>query len=385
MPVKKIIYVHRSAFPGPKANHAAILKMLDSFIKIEGLNASLVLRKYQRDFTDNIKDYFGLTQDLEIKSPSSTGFLPFRFDFLWSRSLDKEFRKISNEFSLSETAVYYRYSGVTGKRMADYARKSGLPFFCEVHTQIKSRKEVDYLKEMKGIIVITDWLRSHLIDMGIESRKILTAPSGIDVGLYDKKRQCSKERIRERLSLPPDRKLVVYTGKPYKGRGAETLIESSKFLDGSALVLIVGALPEDFKRLCGFVEKNGLRDKVKIEGHIPSHQVPSYQIGADVLVMPYSRDWDLKLVSSPIKMFEYMASGNPIVSSDFPNIREVLSEENSVLVPPDNPRLLAGGITKCLEDTDFASRISANALECTSQYSWDNRAAKVVGFINSRL
>ncbi len=386
MHVKKIIYVHRSAFPGPKAHHAAMLKMLDSFLKIEGLSASLVLRKYQRDFTDNIKDYFGLTNDVKIKAPPYAGFLPFRLDFFWRRSLESEFRAISEHFPRGEAVIYFRYSGVTGKRMADYARKSGLPFFCEVHTQIKSRKEVAYLKEMKGIVVITDWLRGHLVDMGIESRKILTAPSGIDVGFYDKKRQCSKERIREKLSLPSDRKLVVYTGKPYKGRGAEILIESSKFLGDSVLVLIVGALPEDLKRLRALVEQNGLQDKVKIEGHIPAYQVPSYQIGADVLVMPYSQDWDLKLVSSPVKMFEYMASGNPVVSSDFPNIREALSEENSVLVPPDNPRLLAGGIIKCLEDTDLASRISANALKCAkSQYGWDNRAAKVTGFINSQL
>lgn len=381
VPLKRIIYVHRSSFPGPKAHHAAIVKMIDAFS--ENLEVILFLRRYQRDFASNIKKYFMLERDLNIKSPLSLGFLPFRLDFVYKWHLDRELSRISDASPYGESAVYYRYSESTGRHMAALARRHRIPFFCEIHTERRSRGEIEYLKEMKGIVVITDWLRDHLTEIGVDPAKILTAPSGVDTGLYDRERH-GKGAGAARLSHSSG-SLVVYTGKPYKGRGVETLIESARFLDDSVSILIVGCLPEDFKRLDAMVENLGLRDKVRLEGHKPLNQIPRYQLSADVLVMPYSKDWNLKRAASPVKMFEYMASGNPIVASDFPNIREVLSEENSVLVPPDDPCLLAAGITRCLEDKAFANLISANALERVKMYGWNGRAAKVTDFMNSVL
>ena len=101
--------------------------------------------------------------------------------------------------------------------------------------------------------------------------------------------------------------------------------------------------------------------------------------------MPYSSDWDLQKWASPIKMFEYMASGNPIVSTDFSNVREVLNGENSVLVQPDDPQALAIGIRKCLEDKEFSRSIAMRARLQVSKYSWENRTVKIIDFMNSLL
>ncbi len=381
--IEKVVYVHRSEFPGMRAHQAAIAKMIDALSR--SLEVTLLLRKYERDFTENIKDYFGLRKDLNIKSIPSLTFLPFRLDFVYGISLERELFQLSKKISSKQSVVYYRYTASTGKRMAFHACRHKAPFFCEVHNPIKSAKEVDCLKEMKGIIVITKWLQQHLTDAGLPSEKILVAPSGVDTRPYKKKGEISKEQIRKELSIPSTESLVVYTGKPYEGRGAETLIESAKFLRDSTLVLIVGCLPKDMKRLNRLVENHGLQNRVKIEGHKPLSQIPMYQLIADVLAMPYSQQWDLRQNASPIKMFEYMASGNPIVSSDIPIIREILSEQNSVLVPPDNPYLFAKGITKCLENKMFASSISKNALKQVDEYSWDARAANVEDFMNSLL
>ncbi len=381
--IKKLVYVHRSPFPGEKAHHGAIAKMIDAFSR--KLDVTLVLRKYRRDFTHNIQDYFGLERDLNIKDLLSLGVLPFSMDFVYHRSLDGEFLRLSKDFPYGEVAVYYRYSKSTGERMAAHAYRHKVPFFCEVHTPLKSRSEVDSLREMKGIVVITEWLFQHLTDMGVSPGKILKAPSGVDIDFYDRKRDCSKEEIRRKLSIPADKYLVVYTGKPYEGRGTETLIESAKFLDCPTQVLIIGCRPEDLKRLGVTVKKYGLWDKVKLEGHKPPNQIPLYQLSADVLVMPYSQEWDLQQSASPVKMFEYMASGNPIVSSDFPIIREILSRKNSVLLAPDNPHLLAEGITKCLKDSSLVNSITRKALKQVRQYSWDNRSVRVTDFMNSVL
>ena len=381
--ISKILYGYHFPFPGPKAHHVAIAKMIDAFS--EKLDTTLLLRRYKKGFTDNIKNYFGLERDLDIKQVFSLDFLPVTLDFVYGVSLGMELERLFKTFSYGEAAVYYRYSGKLAKLMAYHARRYEIPFFTEVHKGIKSQKEAEYLKEMRGIVVISDELRNQLLDLGFEAERILLAPSGVDIRCYERNSQSSKEQIRSNLFLPISKNLVVYTGKPYKGRGAETLVESAKFLNDSALVLIVGALREDLKRIGRMIEENNLQSKVRIEGHKPSSEIPLYQMAADVLVMPYSADWGLQKWASPVKMFEYMASRNPIVSTDFPNIREVLNGENSVLVPPDDPQALAMGIRKCLEDEEFSRSVTMKAREQVGAYSWENRAAKVVDFMNSLL
>ena len=357
--------------------------MVDAFS--EKLDITFLLRRYKKGFADNIKNYFELERDLHIKQLFSLDFLPVALDFAYWLSLGIELERSSKAFSYGEVAVYYRYSGKLSKLMADQASRHEMPFFTEIHTGIKHQKEVEYLKKMRGIVVISDELRNHLVDLGVDSSKILLSPSGVDIRCYDRSSQDSKEQIRDNLSLPISKNLVVYTGKPYKGRGAETLVRSGEFLDDSTLILIVGALPEDLRRISGMIEENNLQSKVRIEGHKPSYEIPLYQLAADVLVMPYSTGWDLQRWASPVKMFEYMASGNPIVSTDFPNIREVLSGENSVLVPPDDSQALAMGIRKCLEDKEFSRSIGMRARAQVREYSWESRSAKVMDFMNSLL
>ncbi len=381
--ISKILYGFHFPFPGPRAHHVAIAKMVDAFS--ERLDVTFLLRRYKKEFTDNIRNYFGLERDLRIKQISSLDFLPVMFDFVYWFSLGVEFDRLSRTFSYGEAAVYYRYSGKLSKFMANQARRHKIPFFTEIHTGIESQKEIEYLKEMRGIVVISEGLRNHLQGLGLDSDKMLLAPSGVDIHYYEKSFENSKEQTRNNLSIPISKNLVVYTGKPYNDRGVETLIDSAKFLDGSTLILIVGSLPEDMKRINRMVEENNLQGKIRIEGHKPSCEIPQYQLAADVLVMPYSTIWNLQEWASPIKMFEYMSSGNPIVSTDFPNIREILNEQNSVLVPPDDSQALAIGIRKCLENKEFSRSIGKRACAQVREYSWGNRSARTIDFMNSLL
>lgn len=381
--ISKIFYPYHSPFPGPRAHHVAIAKMIDAFS--DRLDITLLLRRYKRGFTDDVKNYFGLERDLCVRQLSSLVFLPVTLDFVYGVSLGIEFEKIFKNFSYGEVAIYSRYSRRLSKFMAEQAHRYEIPFFIEIHKGIKSQKEIEYLKKMRGIVVISDKLRDHLLDLGFESKRILLAPSGVDIRYYNRRSPSSKEQIKSNLSIPSSKNLVVYTGKPYKGRGAETLVKSAKFLDDSTQVLIVGALPKDLRRINRMIEENNLQSKVRIEGHKPSYEIPLYQLAADVLIMPYSSDWDLQKWASPIKMFEYMASGNPIVSTDFSNVREVLNGENSVLVQPDDPQALAIGIRKCLEDKEFSRSIAMRARLQVSKYSWENRTVKIIDFMNSLL
>ena len=76
-----------------------------------------------------------------------------------------------------------------------------------------------------------------------------------------------------------------------------------------------------------------------------------------------------------------MAAKRPVVASDLPSIREVLNEKNAVIVEPGNPKALAEGIKKILQDEELAGEISEKANRDVQQYSWEKRAEKILEFI----
>jgi glycosyltransferase involved in cell wall biosynthesis len=97
--------------------------------------------------------------------------------------------------------------------------------------------------------------------------------------------------------------------------------------------------------------------------------------------MPFPKTEHYAYYMSPLKLFEYMASKRPIVASDLPSIREILNEQNSVLVEPDNPEKLAEGIKRILADNNFAEKISNQAFQDVQQYTWQKRVEQILGFV----
>jgi glycosyltransferase involved in cell wall biosynthesis len=259
-------------------------------------------------------------------------------------------------------------------------RKLKKRMFFEAHTFPASKLGQAWVrrvvKRLGGVISISGALADQYLGFGISPHNVLIAPDAVDIKRYD---GLSRDEARERLKIN-DQGLVVYTGHLYEWKGASVFAEAASLLE-NVRAIIVGGAEGDVSRLRSEVSERGWKN-VEVIGYIAPDQIPLYQVAADVVVLPNSAKSEIsRLHTSPLKLFEYMASGTPIVASDLPSLREVLRDnENAILVEADDVKALANGIKKILEDRSLADRLAAAARQEVELMTWAARAETVIRF-----
>jgi glycosyltransferase involved in cell wall biosynthesis len=246
----------------------------------------------------------------------------------------------------------------------------------EIH-DIPRAKKIFFavVKKVKKILVITNGLEDELVKMGVDKDKIFVVPDAVDLDKFNI--NVTQAEARQKLSLPPDKKIILYVGHLYGWKGADVLAEAAEFLK-NYLVLFVGGVAAE---LSEFQDEYRDSTNIKIIPFQKRELMPFYLKSADVLALPNKRgDVISEKYTSPLKMFEYMASGRPIIASDLSSIREVLNQNNSILVEPNNPENLARGIKKVLESSELADKITRQALADVQNFTWQKRAEKIIDF-----
>jgi glycosyltransferase involved in cell wall biosynthesis len=230
------------------------------------------------------------------------------------------------------------------------------------------------------VIAISAGLRDDLLALGVPPERLLVAPDAVDPARFSA--LPARQAARAALGLPPHGPIVTYTGHLYPWKGAHTLARAARHLPPDALVCIVGGTPADGAAFRAFLERKGLSG-VHLAGYVPPAEVPRWLAAADVLVLPNSGTEAISArYTSPLKLFEYMAAGRPIVASDLPSLREVLADgQNAVLVPPDDAPALAGAIRSLLADPARAARLAAQGRADVAGRTWDARARAIAGFV----
>jgi glycosyltransferase involved in cell wall biosynthesis len=107
---------------------------------------------------------------------------------------------------------------------------------------------------------------------------------------------------------------------------------------------------------------------------------------ASVVCVPFLKSAMTERHTSPIKLFEALAAGRPIIATDLPSSREILREgETARLVAPGEPAALAAAIQALLQDRDLAERLARTAWGEAPRYSWDARAKAILAAIEDVL
>lgn len=186
-------------------------------------------------------------------------------------------------------------------------------------------------------------------------------------------------------SFSVDRFTAGYTGHLYPGRGINLILTLAGQLPDTNF-LVAGGMPEDIETIKREIFSQGLQN-VFLTGFIPNAEVPLYQAACEVLLMPYQRTvaassgGDISRYLSPMKLFEYLACGRAICSSDLPVLREVLSEENAVLLDPEGREAWKKAIRRLQSNSELRERLARNARREARRYSWENRARMMLAGI----
>jgi glycosyltransferase involved in cell wall biosynthesis len=178
---------------------------------------------------------------------------------------------------------------------------------------------------------------------------------------------------------PRETLVVGYAGHLYPWKGVDILIEALATVPAARAIIIGGQPGEgDGARLQALARARGVTDRSEFTGWQRPADVAALLLQCDILVLPNVRSTISERYTSPLKLFEYLASGRPIVASNLPAVREILTDGiNGVLVEPGSAASLAAALNLLAHDPQLADRLARRAFADAALYSWDARAARL--------
>ncbi len=371
----KIVYITNVRIPTPRAQGYAIMKMCEQF-GLFGNDVELLIP--DRSDSDGIGepfDYYKIERTFGIKKVFATDFLGKTLKFgrflYWVDILTFITGLYFKKFSNKSDIIYTRDFLIP----LIFSRNN---FIClEVHDIPKMKFLFSYiLRKPKMFFVLNKYLKNALMEFGVSESKIHIVPSGVDIKMFDNR--INREDARNELGLPQEKKVVVYTGHFYSWKGVDCLAKVAEKMPDVYFIFVGGVEPE----LSNFKNRYSDQKNIIIRSFVKRELIPLYLKASDVLVLPNSAIEDISVkYTSPLKMFEYMASGTPIVASDLPSIREILNESNSVFAIPDDSQSLSDSIRLVLSNEELGSKISKQAKNDVVSYDWGNRAKTILEFM----
>jgi glycosyltransferase involved in cell wall biosynthesis len=235
----------------------------------------------------------------------------------------------------------------------------------------------DFYKQMDGLVCISEKQKEAMVEAHpIDREKIYVHHDGVDLRSYE---NWTKTGAREDLGMELNEDIVMYTGHLYPEKDVETLVKAAKHFEEQCI--IVGGYPDDISRIKSNIT---VPDNVTFTGFVPPSEIPLYQTAADVLVATVGANNDTDYFS-PLKLFEYMAAGKPMVVSRKPEFEEILShQESALMVKPESVSEMAEAINRCLDDANLGMQLGQRARERVDQYDWRVRAQNILTDIRTR-
>ena len=360
----KIAIIYPETLPSDKARTVTVVKTASSIGKIS--ETTLICESNSQSLKE-ISKYYGVTESFDAIKISKKILIKSNkiFNFL----LLKHLRKIRYD------AIYVRHL-----KTAEALIKAGFDVIFEAHeifadSAPSDKKEViakieKYVYEnSKGVVFISDTLKN-------EFEKRFALPPSITLPL------CFSEQVADADKKEFDAlSEVYYVGSFQKWKGVDTLIKSAKHLPENAKIKLIGS-GSDEETLKNLARELGVKDKVEFLGRMPHAQVEELlKTKTKICILPNNVS-AFDRFTSPLKLFEYMASFNAVIASDIPSVREITSGVALEFRAGDE-RDLAEKISYLLSNKEAAKELAAASYAKISELEPNKRALRLLEFMKS--
>jgi len=365
----KIHYLATARIPSKTANSLQIIKMCEAFSTI-GHDINLIVPNLISENV-SIRDYYDLKKKIKIYKIGK-----IIKDIKGIGSILIPFKILKKSFSIGCDIVITR-NLVISLFLIIFKKKH----IFEIHDDLNSSgKKISYIfklfkllnsKSIVKLIFITKELKKHI------SKKYKYRKNNFEI-LQDSTDIKSKDfPIKKKIK----NKKIGYFGSIYSSRGIPLIIELSR-IDKNNSYFIYGGSKEEVKKIYNSNSKN-----LRIFPQISYKKVKKVIKKMDILLMPYTRKatfsgnhGNIVNFMSPMKMFDYLASGKIIISSDIKVLREILVDKyNSILIKDFlNIQKWKNQIDKIDFKKDKYLKLRQNAIKTSLNFTWKKRAYKML-------
>ncbi|MCU7906634.1 MAG: glycosyltransferase [Candidatus Thiodiazotropha sp. (ex Epidulcina cf. delphinae)] len=356
--IPELIYLGRSRLHRNRANLIQTLHTVAALTEI-GITTRLYLPPWHNNATpDQRLHEMGIASRPEIRASQ----------LLHRRWPASAFARFHKRLLRNAQAVYVR-----SPELSLGLASLGIVHHFEVHAlqpmirQGVLTKVLDYHRQglIGQLIPISRSAATALVEAGADRHRIHVSPSGVDLSAY----QTIPPLDPQRLAEPR----IVYLGRISRDRGLEILTHLAERAMGE--IRLVGDCDEripDYPRLSH-------------RPAVPHRQVAGLYAQSELVLLPYQSDLLHADGISPMKLFEAMAAGRPVIASDIPPLREILQHgRNALLADPTDPLSWEDAVKRLMRDPELACQLAAQARQDADAYSWPNRASGIARAIGLR-
>jgi glycosyltransferase involved in cell wall biosynthesis len=296
-------------------------------------------------------------------------------------------------------AIYERYS-LLATAGIELARELGVPHILEVNAPLSEEaarhRGIGFARTVRAVeqrilgatdrvIAVSAPLKEWIVGAGVEAERVTVAPNGVNIDRF----AGGGGDLRRRYGID-DRTVVGFVGTLKAWHGTATLIRAiahlaqERGIERAPYLLIVGDGPQRAD-LEAMAASEGIAGLTIFTGTAPHDVIPGCIAAMDVAVAPYDASPDFYF--SPLKLFEYMAAGRPVVAAGIGQIVECLRDgETGLLYSPGDIAALAQRIGRLVDEPAFARQLGEAArAEAIANRGWERNARIVTGLIDREL
>jgi len=382
----KIFYIVNARIPTERAHGNQITQMCQEFAR-QGAEVELWVPARSNPIRKNPFLYHGVEENFKIKRISFPDFYQYgkylkKFSYYFQTYL----------FPLRLIFISPDKKGIVYTRNPEIAwifslRGYKVAYECHDWFGREEKLAVYFLRKVDLILPTNNFIANEFLKRGFSRDRVKVVPNGVSLEVFDirttREEAIKILKLEERLKMTlEDKKILLYTGT-FRTKGTEKgirdILKAMSLIKNNYLIfLAVGGNDEDRTYYEQESEKLNLKPQTFFFGRATQAELAFYQKAADILLMPFPNFEQYRYFMTPLKMFEYMAAGRPIIASDLPSIREILNEEDCLFFNAGEADDLVEKICLILEDEKLRRQLGQNANKNVRNYTWRKRAKEII-------